>query len=157
MTASGPEGAGRPSKLVRPLRVLVDTNVVLDQLLQREPWYTTAQPFWQARDAGRLVAYLPASVLTDIFYIGRRHIGAAQARQAVARCLREFGLVPVSRTVLEVALAQAGPDFEDDVQIACAQFAGLDLIITRDAAGFRHSALPVVAPADYLAYLPSDQ
>ena len=45
----------------RPLRVLVDTNVVLDQLLQREPWYTNAQPFWQARDtAGFSHAPMPA-------------------------------------------------------------------------------------------------
>jgi predicted nucleic acid-binding protein len=36
---------------------LVDTNVVLDQLLQRAPWFSAAQPFWQARDAGRLVTY----------------------------------------------------------------------------------------------------
>ncbi len=139
----------------RPLRVLVDTNVALDQLLQRDPWYAAAQSFWRARDTGRLVAYLSASTLTDISYIGRRHAGPAQARQAVERCLREFGLVPVSRTVLEAALALGGPDFEDDVQIACAQLAGLDLIVTRDAAGFRHAPLPAIEPADIVSYLSS--
>ena len=72
---------------VHPLRVLVDTNVVLDQLLQREPWYADAQPFWQARDTGRLVAYLPASTITDIFYIGRRHAGSRQRdRQSSVAC-----------------------------------------------------------------------
>jgi len=49
---------GRPTQ---PLRVLVDTNVVLDQLVQRIPWYTAAQPFWQARDAaGFRHALIPA-------------------------------------------------------------------------------------------------
>lgn len=154
--AAGEHGEqDEPKETTRPLRVLVDTNVALDLLLQRAPWYTAAQPFWQARDAGRLIAYLSASTLTDISYIGRRHAGPAQARQAVERCLREFGLIPVSRAVLEAALALGGPDFEDDVQIACAQLAGLDLIVTRDAAGFRHSSLPAIDPADIVGYLSS--
>lgn len=137
----------------RPLRVLVDTNVVLDQLLQREPWHTVAQPFWQARDAGRLVAYLPASVVTDIFYIGRRHAGLVPARQAVERCLREFGLLPIYRAVLEAALGLPGSDVEDNVQIACAQLAGMDLVVTRDTAGFRHAPMPAVEPAAIASYL----
>jgi hypothetical protein len=62
----------------RPLRVLADTNVVLDQLLRREPWFTEAQPFWQARDAGQVIAYLPSSVLTDIFHISRRQVGVGK-------------------------------------------------------------------------------
>lgn len=147
-------GASGPAPSKRPLRVLVDTNVVLDQLLRRDPWYAQAQPFWLARDAGRVVAYLPSSAVTDIFYISRRQVGNDQARAAVERCLREFGLIAVYRGMLEAALAMAGSDFEDDVQIACAQFARLDLLVTRDAKGFRHSLVPAIEPgaiADYLA------
>lgn len=144
MAASGP---------TRPLRVLVDTNVVLDQLLRRNPWYTQAQTFWQARDAGQLVAYLPASVLTDIFYISRRQVGKDQALQAVARCLREFGLLATYRAVLQAALALPGPDFEDNVQIASAQAAGMDLIVTRNTADFHHSPIPALEPADVASRL----
>ena len=133
--------------------MLVDTNVVLDPLLQREPWYTAAQPFWQARDGGSLVAYLPASAVTDIFYIGRRHAGLALARRAVERCLREFGLLPVYRAVLEAALALPGPDIEDNAQIASARFAGLDLIVTHDMAGFRYAPMPAVEPAAVIGQL----
>jgi len=95
---------------------------VLDQLLHREPWFTEAQPFWQARDAGSLTAYLPASVLTDIFHISRRQVGNDEARRAVARCLDEFGIVAVYRALLDSALALPGSDFEDNLQIACAQW-----------------------------------
>jgi len=105
MAAGDHGGQDGLQETTRPLRVLVDTNVALDQLLQRDPWYAIAQPFWRARDAGRLVAYLSASTLTDVSYIGRRHAGPAQARQAVERYLHEFGLVPLSRAVLEAALA----------------------------------------------------
>src|SRR5690348_4532436 len=126
------------------LRVLVDTNVALDQLLRREPWFSQAQPFWQARDGGLFVAYLPASVLTDMYYIGRKEVGHEQARAGVARCLREFGIVPVYRAVLDAALALPGSDFEDNVQIACARLARLDLIVTRNTRDFRHSPIAAV-------------
>lgn len=132
----------------RKVRVLVDTNVVLDQLLQREPWHTDAQAFWRARDARRIVAYLPASVLTDIFYISRRQVGIAQAHAAVQRCLSQFGIIAVNRPLLTMAAAMPGSDFEDNVQIACAQHAALDLIVTRDPAGFRDAPMPAVEPAE---------
>lgn len=146
-------GTSGASAQPQPARVLVDTNVVLDQLLQREPWYTQAQPFWQARDARQLVAYLPASVLTDIYYIARRQIGNDPARQAVVRCLREFGLLAVYRRVLEAAMALPGTDVEDNVQIVCAQLAHLDLIVTRDATGFQLSPVPVLNPMDINGWL----
>ncbi len=136
-----------------PLQVLVDTNVALDQLLPRDPWHTLAQPFWQARDAGQLVASLSTTTVTDIYYIARRQVGNDTARRVIERCLREFGLIVVNRAILEHALAMLGDDFEDNVQIACAQAAGLDLIVTRDVAGFRHSPIPVIEPAAIVGYL----
>ena len=145
--------ASDPSEQVRPLRVLVDINVVLDQLLRREPWFTEAQAFWQARDARRVLTYLPASVVTDVFYISRKQIGNDQARHAVMRCMREFGLLAVYRAVLEDALALAGSDFEDDVQIACARLAKLDLIVTRNTADFRFSPVPAIKPSEIAQYL----
>ena len=60
---------------IRVIRILLDTNVVLDVLLKREPWVSDASVIWQANDEGRLVGYLMASALTDIFYIACRLAG----------------------------------------------------------------------------------
>jgi predicted nucleic acid-binding protein len=54
------------------MRVLFDTNVVLDVLLRREPWVVEAQALWQAVDDGRIVGYIPAVAVTNIVYIARR-------------------------------------------------------------------------------------
>ncbi len=129
-----------------PLHVLVDTNVVLDLLLARQPWLTEAQTLWEARDAGNLVCYLSATVLTDIFYICRKWVGMEKAKTAVDACLQGFSIVTVDRDVLIVARLLPGNDFEDNVQIACAQSAGLDLIVTRNTADFGHSSIPAVNP-----------
>ena len=143
------------SRSARTLRVLVDTNVVLDQVLRREPWFTEVQPFWQARDAGLVTAYVPASVLTDIFYISRRQIGNVEARRAVARYLDEFGIVAVYRALLDSAMALPGADFEDNLQIVCAQATQMDLIVTRNTPDFRDSPVPAIEPADIAKHLPN--
>ncbi len=143
--------ADRPTS--EPLRVLLDTNVVLDRILQRQPWFDQAADLWQARTTGLLVAYLAASTLTDIFYIGRRIVGGADALAGVDACLREFGIVAVTREVLLAARALSGPDFEDDVQMACAQTVGLQLIVTRDVAGFAMSPIRAIEPGEISNYL----
>lgn len=149
MGSSGGSGPALPS----PAHVLVDTNVVLDLLVGREPWASEARSLWDAHSTGRVEVYLSASALTDIFYICRKQIGADRARMAVGECLRRFIILTIDRTIVEAALQLVGPDFEDDVQIASAQAASLHAIATRDVAGFRHAPLPALLPADVVARL----
>ena len=142
MASSGSGGQPASTAPASVLHVLLDTNVVLDLLLARQPWQAEAQQMWDARDAGRLFMYLTASALTDIFYICRRQVGVDRARLAVEACLQGFAIVGVDHGTLASALALAGNDFEDNVQIACAQTAGLDRIVTRNTADFAHSRSP---------------
>ncbi len=135
------------------MRVLFDTNIVLDVLLKREPWVTDASALWQANDEGRIVGYVAASVLTDIFYVARRLAELDTARTAIRVCLEAFEICAVDRETLEHANGLTGNDFEDNLQIACATLAGLDAIVTRDKQDFSVSAVPVFTPAELLARL----
>lgn len=137
------------------ISILLDTNVVLDLLLRREPWLSQAQPLWDSRDAGRVVVYLPTVALTNIFYIGRKQIGNAQAFEGIRFCLANFILVAVDRVIAEHALTLSGNDFEGNVQIACAVQAGVDFIVTRDPNGFAHSPIRAVSPPDLNKHLPT--
>src|SRR5579884_2579995 len=110
------------------INVLVDTNVAIDWLNDRKPWSDEARPLWHSRDAGAVALYLPASVLTDIFYILRKPLGNAGAKQVIERCVSTFGLLPVDATVIQKALDLPGSDFEDNVQIACSLMYPLDII-----------------------------
>jgi len=135
------------------VNILIDTNIALDVLLEREPWLAESQGVWQACDEGRVVGFLLASTLTDIFYIARRLVGRDKARQAVELCLTTFAICPVDRSVLEHALLLSGTDFEDNVQIAAATLSRLDAIVTRNPADFAHAAIPVLVPATLLSQL----
>jgi predicted nucleic acid-binding protein len=129
------------------MKVLIDTNIVLDFLLQRclrratpTPFFQDAELLFQEIDSDRVVGYVTATTLTDIFYISRRHTRSIeQARQAVSETLTVMEICPVNRAVLKSAFGSGLADFEDAVQIACAIAQGLDAILTRDTQGFLSS------------------
>ena len=145
---------GRPANgAVWAMRVLLDTNILLDVLLNRAPWVTDSSAIWGACDDGRIVGYVPASAMTDIFYIARRAVDLPTARIAVGLCLSAFEICPIDRQTLEQAATLPGSDFEDNVQLVSASIAGLDAIVTRNPSDFMAAALPILTPAALLAQL----
>lgn len=132
----------------KKLRVLLDTNVVLDVLLERQPWLTNATAIWKAVDEGLISATIAASTLTDIYYVATRAKSVALAKKAVALCLEAFEIGTVDRYVLERACLLPGLDFEDNVQIACAEVSRCDAIVTRDLTGFADSPIAVWSPEE---------
>ncbi|EKQ68023.1 putative nucleic acid-binding protein [Leptolyngbyaceae cyanobacterium JSC-12] len=133
------------------MRVLIDTNIILDFLLQREPFSQEAELLFQAIDVGEVVGYVTATTLTDIFYISRRHTRSIdQARQAVSEILIAMMICAIDRAVLESAFNSGLADFEDAVQIFGAVAQGLEAIVTRDAQGFLSSPIPVLSIQELL-------
>ena len=133
------------------MRVLIDTNIVLDFLLQREPFSQEAELLFQAIDASEIIGYVTATTLTDIFYISRRHTRSIeQARQAVSETLIVMMICPIDRAVLESAFNSGLADFEDAIQIFGAVAQGLEAIVTRDAQGFLSSPIPVLSIQELL-------
>ncbi len=114
------------------MRLLFDTNIVLDVLLNRKPFVENSKELWQAVDDGRLMGYVTATTLTNIFYIARKLVGLDKARAAVKVCLDTFEVCPVDHSALELAMNMAVDDYEDALQVACAQLTALDGIVTRD-------------------------
>lgn len=139
---------------VRLLNALLDVNLLLDVFLEREPWVAEAKELWTAHHRRRYVGHIAAHGFTNLFYVARKMIGLEEARDSVRLCLQTFVVIPVGRPELELAASLPGNDIEDNLVLACASVLGLDAIVTRDPAGFRHSPIPVCSPAEFLALLP---
>ncbi|MEB3883804.1 PIN domain-containing protein [Lyngbya sp. CCY1209] len=136
------------------MKVLIDTNIVLDFLLERAPFLEDAELLFQSIDSGRVVGYVTATTLTDIFYIARRHTGSIEkARQALSEILTAMELCPVNRAVVESAFNSDVADFEDAIQIACAAVQELDAIVTRDTQGFVNSPVLTLSVQAFLQKL----
>lgn len=136
------------------MRLLFDTNIVLDFLLRREPFLQNARSVFRAIDANQIAGYVTATTVTDIFYIARKQTRSVeQARQAVSETLVVMLICPVDQAILESAFTSGLADFEDAVQIACAVDQRLDAILTRDRQGFSRSPVPAFSVEDLLQRL----
>jgi predicted nucleic acid-binding protein len=129
------------------MRILFDTNVLLDALLAREPFVADAAFLLEKVEAAQIEGFMSATTVTDVHYlVGRQTKSAETAIKAVTQLLELIEICPVTREVLEHALALGLSDFEDAVQVACAITCGLDAIITRDLNGFTGSPISVLSP-----------
>lgn len=133
--------------------VLVDTNIFLDDLLDREQFGTEAKALFEAIQQVRIEGYVSATTVTDIFYIVRKQKGIHIAKQAISDILAGMKVCSVDRSILEAAISSNLPDFEDAVQLACAVFENLDAIITRDAQDFTDATLPILSAGELLQRL----
>lgn len=127
-------------------RVLFDTNVVLDVLLDRQPYVEASAAAWAAVETGVAEGMLAAHAVTTIHYLVRKERGNAKARRIVSAILRVFGVAAVDAAVLQEALELPWPDFEDAVTAAAARAAGCEFIVTRDPKGFRGSPVRSLTP-----------
>jgi len=139
------------------MNILLDINVVLDVLLNRTPWVNEAADVWDAHAQGRVNAYIAGFSLPTIFYVVRRQNDLTEAHEAVRVCLETLQIASLGRSTLELAQQQTISDYEDALQIATALEAGVDAIVTRDPAGFAHSSVPAISPAELLAQLPPEK
>lgn len=136
---------------MKPL--LLDLNVVLDVVLERQPGVEPASALWAAIENGRGRGLIPAHGVTTIFYLLERARDAAFARSGVERLLSVFDVAAIDGAVLRRALVLGWPDFEDAVCAAAAEATGCEAIVTRDPDGFPDSPVSVVDPAGALSWI----
>ncbi|MFN0168771.1 MAG: PIN domain-containing protein [Bryobacteraceae bacterium] len=127
-------------------KVLIDTNVILDVLLDRHPHIIASAAVWAAVEAGRAEGVMAAHAVTNLYYLIRKDRGLTTANRMLSLILRVFGVATVDAAVIHDALNSTAPDFEDSVTASAAKLAGCVLIVTRDPKGFRGSAVPALAP-----------
>ncbi|MBN1461406.1 MAG: PIN domain-containing protein [Armatimonadetes bacterium] len=135
------------------MKVLLDTNVVLDHLLAREPHVGAAEQVLSLVDSGRLDGLICSTTVTTIHYLASKAVGPSAAVEHVRKLLMMFDVAGVDRDVLRNALDAGFTDFEDAVLYEAARKAGAGAIVTRDAKGFAPSDLPVFSPIELLAAL----
>ena len=135
------------------MRVLFDTNVVLDHLLGREPFVNSAERLLSLVDAGGLDGMICATTVTTIHYLASKAVGSSAAKDNIRELLAIFDVACVDRDVLRGALDLGFSDYEDAVLLEAARAAGATAIVTRDGSGFARSSLPVFTPSELLAAL----
>jgi len=114
------------------MRALLDTNIILNALIDRGPFSASAQALVLAAGDGRFEGFITANTVSDIYYILRKYIGKAQARESLIRLFSLFSVVAIEGDDCRQALAIDIDDFEDALLVRGAQKEQLDVIVTRD-------------------------
>jgi predicted nucleic acid-binding protein len=133
------------------LNVLIDLNVILDVLQQREPFYDTSARVLAAAETGLVDGWVVAHSLTTLFYLLAKYQSPEQARVALMDLLTFLSVAAVDQAVIEQALNLPYPDFEDAVQMMAAVRSGAQYLVTRNVRDYRLGPLPAVQPAELLA------
>lgn len=140
------------------MKVLLDTNVVVDVLQQREPWNQVGNRIFLSNANHLISGCLTAKELTDIHYFARKQFKGMENVDERARAVIEklMGLFEIIDTLSEDcrnAVAIKNSDYEDAVMIASAQRAAVDCIVTRNPEHYMVSPVPVYSPDDFLGIL----
>lgn len=135
--------------------LLIDTDVILDVLVKRGPFFAASANLWAKAEEQHVRAYLASHTVTTLFYLIRKSKGKKLARESIRDILSVFGIAPVDKKGLLLALELDFTDFEDAVQFAAAKQINADFIITRNITHYRKSDIPVLTPDLFLATLDS--
>ena len=132
------------------MKIFLDTNILLDILLDRKPFSEPSSKVWRLAECGRIEAVISAISFNNIFYIVRKYSGKEAAQRTVEVMNVNFSVFPLTRDIIGRAIAAKLPDFEDSIQFFSAVSCAADHIITRNAKDFPQDSIPVLSPAAFL-------
>ena len=133
------------------MRLFLDTNVLLDLFLQREPFFEDAKRLWQLFEIHQETGLIAAITFNNVHYIATKHVGKAIATRDVTFMLCALQMVPLDQHIIQAAVLSHFPDFEDAIQYYSALMADADCIITRDNWQIPSPLRPILSPAEFLA------
>ena len=123
------------------MKVLLDTNVIVDVALERQPYFSDSETVLSFVELGQMEGYISASTFSDFYYIIRKEKGRNLALEFLREIATFCQVATVDRAVISIALTANFRDFEDAIQHSTAVVNHSDAIVTRNPQDF-----PVVTP-----------
>jgi predicted nucleic acid-binding protein len=133
------------------VNVFIDTNVLLDVLGRREPFYTAAAQVWSLAERDEIQAFVSAISFNNVYYIVRKAEGRAKADAALRMLRGIFHAVAPDAQILNQAIDARLGDFEDALQFHSAIRIKATHLITRDPDDFPKTDLLVLSPEEFMA------
>ncbi len=132
------------------MKVLFDTNVILDVLLDREEFAESSVSLMVKAENGEIDGCLGSTTVTTIHYLVSKYRNKKVAGQAINKLLQIFNIAAVDKKTLLDATQSSFLDYEDAVLHQAAMQANLDAIVTRNVKDFKHATLPIYQPLQLL-------
>jgi predicted nucleic acid-binding protein len=137
------------------MKVLIDTNIALDFLLHRKDYAYAATVFSLAEN-NVVFGFIPASAITDIFYLAKKVLGNKQTKEELKKLLQVFCPATVTDDNIYEALNLDWDDFEDSVQFVVGKSFSADYIVTRDTIDYSSGTITAIEPDKFVKLFKKD-
>lgn len=135
------------------MRGLLDTNIVLDFVLKRQPFHAEAKEIFVCAAQKKIEIFVSPITPINVFYTTRREKIKEIAFQSIEKLLKIIKITESNQSVFQNALLLNFTDYEDAVQHECAVAENLDAIVTRNTKDSKDASLTIYSPGDFLKQL----
>lgn len=140
------------------MKILVDTNVIIDALTSREPWNESAEKIFLMSANHIMDMYITASAATDIYYLVRKYLhNTEQSKQIMGRLYSLANILDVTEKDCVDALASHMSDYEDAVVERVAERACMDYIVTRNIKDYEHANVKIILPDNFITLMEEEE
>lgn len=132
-------------------RLFIDSDVVIDVFMDREPHLNAASELFQLNELEEIKLYLSAMSINNIYYVVRKYLGHKKTLEIIEELTEITEIIGTTKQEIIQALKNDFKDFEDSIQYSSAlTVEGIEAIITRNIKDYRNAGIAVMTPADYL-------
>lgn len=131
--------------------VFVDTDIILDLLTKREPFYHHAAQLFSRVETQKVKACVSSLIFANLFYILRKETSAQTAVDVLKKLRLLVTVLPVDDKIISHALDSGFKDFEDAIQYHTALSKGIPFLLTRNIKDYRKPTITVCTAEDFLA------
>lgn len=132
------------------MKVLIDTNVILDVLCARKDFLEDSSKVWKYCEVNKINGYISALSVPNIVYILRKELTPEKTQEVINQIFLIFKVIDLKADDLKKAAAMKSNDYEDSIQMICATRIKADFIITRNIKDFKSSKVPAIKPSELL-------
>ena len=130
--------------------VFLDTDVILDLYIKREPHHAIALRLFSHIKKAKVQSFTSSVVIANVFYILSKTEGDQFAIGKLRRLRKLLSIAPLNQAMIDLALANPHRDFEDSIQYHCAIANGIHILITRNAKDYPKDQIKITDPVQYL-------
>jgi predicted nucleic acid-binding protein len=131
--------------------LFVDTDIVLDLLARRDPFYNSAARLFSLAETGDISLAVSSLTFANLFYILRKQISTRHALGVLSSFKQLVTVLPVDDAIVEQSLKAGFSDFEDAMQYYAALNAGCSTLLTRNGRHYRKAEIAVMTAETYCA------
>ena len=132
------------------MKIFLDTNVILDVLIKREPFYINGAKVLTFVNEKIVSGYISAMTINNIYYILRKLKNKETAKNFITEILESFEIIPLTKDILNQANKINIDDFEDGIQFFSALDCGCDFLITRNDKDYPKLGIKIMTPAEFI-------